>query len=242
MEIPEPPTLGTEDVDGTPYVLQRRELGFWALHTGELQIPAFSVRVAAPESPGGAPVEYRLATEPLALEVRLPPGAEGVDGLVSTSQLAVREDWQPQPGDHARVGDAFVRTVTRTAPDVPGMVFRPLPLAAVEGLRAYPAPPVVRDHVERGDSAANGSSASPTCASGPAAPPSPRCAFPGGTSRARRSRRPRFLPSRCVSMRTLTAAMRGSLGERWRPSSCASGGAASGRTRRCPARQCARTD
>jgi hypothetical protein len=31
------------------------------------------------------------------------------------------------------------------------MVFRPLPLAAVEGLRAYPAPPVVRDHVERGD-------------------------------------------------------------------------------------------
>ncbi len=151
MEIQEPPVLGTETVAGAQYTQQRRELGFWALRPGQFQIPAFPVRVAAPESPGGATVEHRLTTEPLALEAKLPPGAGAGKGLVSTSQLTVREQWQPRPGDHARVGDAFVRTVTRTAPDVPGMVFAPLPLGRVQGLAAYPAAPVVRDRVERGD-------------------------------------------------------------------------------------------
>jgi hypothetical protein len=151
MEIPEPPTLGTETVDGSQYVQQRHELGFWALRPGRFQIPAFIIPVASPESPGSAPVEHRLTTEPLVLEAKMPPGASDAQGLVSTTELRVREEWQPMPGDQARVGDAFVRTVTRTAPDVPGMVFPPLPLARVEGLAAYPAPPVVRDRAERGD-------------------------------------------------------------------------------------------
>lgn len=151
MEIPEPPTLGTEDVEGATYTLQRRELGFWATRAGEFAVPAFAVRVASAETTGGTPVEHRLLTSPLAIAVRTPPGAAGLTGLISTPELTVREEWQPRPGERARVGDAFVRSVTRTAPDVPGMVLPPLPLAQVDGLAAYPSAPVVRDRVERGD-------------------------------------------------------------------------------------------
>ena len=48
------------------------------------------------------------------------------------------------------MGDAFTRTVTRSAPDVPAMAFPPLPVTDLDGTAAYPKPPVVRDHSERG--------------------------------------------------------------------------------------------
>jgi hypothetical protein len=49
------------------------------------------------------------------------------------------------------VGDAFTRTVTLTVPDVPGMLFPPLPFAKAEGLAVYDKPPIVQDRIERGD-------------------------------------------------------------------------------------------
>jgi len=80
----------------------------------------------------------------------MPPGAENLPGLIATRELRVEQTWPPQP-TKAHVGDGFTRTVTLTAPDVPGMVFPPLPLAKVEGLAVYPKPPVVRDQIERSD-------------------------------------------------------------------------------------------
>src|SRR5262249_20631466 len=88
-------------------------------------------------------------TPPLHIEARWPPGAEHLSGLVSTSAMTVSEQWTPDP-KQAHVGDAFTRTVTRTAPDVPAMAFTPLPVTDLDGLAAYPKPPVVRDHSERG--------------------------------------------------------------------------------------------
>jgi hypothetical protein len=75
---------------------------------------------------------------------------ENLPSLISTREFHVQETWQPQP-QKVHVGDGFTRTVTLTAPDVPGMVFPPLPLAKVDGLAVYPKPPVVQDQIERGD-------------------------------------------------------------------------------------------
>src|SRR5262249_313521 len=74
---------------------------------------------------------------------------EHVPSLVSTSALTVSEEWTPEPKE-ARVGDAFTRTVTRRAPDVPAMAFPPLRVTDLDGMAVYPKPPVVRDHSERG--------------------------------------------------------------------------------------------
>ena len=67
-----------------------------------------------------------------------------------TRELRVDETWHPQ-SHKARVGDAFTRTVTLMASDVPGMMFPALPLIKMEGLAVYPKPPSVQDQVERGD-------------------------------------------------------------------------------------------
>jgi hypothetical protein len=80
----------------------------------------------------------------------VPPGAERFPGLIAARELRVDQTWHPQP-QKARVGDAFTRTVTLTAPDVPGMVFPPLPLSKVDGLAVYAKPPAVQDQVGRGE-------------------------------------------------------------------------------------------
>jgi hypothetical protein len=80
----------------------------------------------------------------------MPPGAEHLPSIISSRELHVTQTWQPQPRQAHR-GDAFTRTITLTAPDVPGMVFPPLPLdRPVDALAVYPKPPVVQDQVERG--------------------------------------------------------------------------------------------
>jgi hypothetical protein len=114
------------------------------------QVPPFAVRFASPLRFGEQPVEHRLTTPAFQVEARLPPGGEHLPGLIATRELHVAQTWQPEPSK-GRVGDGFTRTVTLTAPDVPGMVFPPLLPAKVDGLGVYPKPPVVQDHVERSD-------------------------------------------------------------------------------------------
>jgi hypothetical protein len=150
MQIEERPILGTEEVDGESYTVQRHELALFVMRPGVAQVPLFTVRFESPARFGEQPVEYRLTTPALQIEARTPPGAENLPGLIAARELTVDQTWDPQP-EKARVGDAFTRTVTLTAPDVPGMVLPPLPLAKVEGLAVYPKPPVVQDQVERGD-------------------------------------------------------------------------------------------
>jgi hypothetical protein len=150
MQLEERPTLGTEKIDGESYTLQRHELSLFVMRPGVAQIPPFTVRFESPPRYGEKPIEYRTTTPALQVEARMPPGAENLSGLIATHELQVHQTWHPQL-QTAHVGDAFTRTVTLTAPDVPGMVFPPLPLARVEGLAVYAKPPVVQDQVERGD-------------------------------------------------------------------------------------------
>ena len=149
MTVEDSPVLGTETVDGTGYVTQTRTLAFFAMRAGTFEIPPFAVRFASPPSFGAAPVEHKLTTQPLRIEARMPPGAEKIAGLISTTEMTAQEHWQPQP-KRVRVGDAFTRTITRRAPDVPGLAFPPLRLDGAPGLAAYPAPPSVHDETERG--------------------------------------------------------------------------------------------
>jgi hypothetical protein len=150
MQIEDRPVLSTEQINDTTYNVQQHEFALFARQPGVYAIPPFTVRFASVPRFGEPAVEHRLSTQAMRVEVRLPPGAENLLGLISTRQLQVTHAWQPQPKKSARLGDAFTRTITLTAPDVPGMVFPPLPLAKGEGLAVYPQPPVVQDQAERG--------------------------------------------------------------------------------------------
>jgi hypothetical protein len=51
----------------------------------------------------------------------------------------VKETWDPPRTDQpAKVGNAFIRTVTVEARDVPGMMLPALHVDAPDGLRVYP--------------------------------------------------------------------------------------------------------
>jgi hypothetical protein len=150
MKPEERPVLGTEEIDGESYTVQRHELALFVMRPGVAQIPPFIVRFESPPRFGEKPVEHRLTTPALQVEARMPPGAEDLPGLIAARELRVDQTWHPQP-QKARVGDAFTRTVTLTAPDVPGMVFPPLPLDKADGLAVYTKPPAVQDQVERGE-------------------------------------------------------------------------------------------
>jgi hypothetical protein len=149
MQLEDHPVLGTEQIDETTYNMQQHELALFMLRPGIYAVPSFTVRFASAPHYGEPPVEHQLTTQAMQVEARMPPGAAHLPGLISTRELRVTETWQPQP-TQARPGDAFTRTITLSAPDVPGMVFPPLPLARVDGLTVYPKPPVVQDQVERG--------------------------------------------------------------------------------------------
>lgn len=150
MQIEDRPVLGTEQVDDTTYNVQQHELALFMLRPGVYTVPPFTIRFASAPRYGEPSVEHQLTTQAIQVEARMPPGAERLPSVISTRELRVNQTWQPQP-KQALPGDAFTRTITLTAPDVPGMVFPPLPLdRPVDALAVYPKPPVVQDQVERG--------------------------------------------------------------------------------------------
>ena len=121
---------------------------------GPLEVPAFDVSFTS--SAGfGAPVStFEFQTRPLMIEARLPPGTASGRLLVTTTSFQMETSWKPQPGQdntvQLQVGDAITLSVSRSAGDVPGMVFTPLPDLLIDGLGIYPGAAQVDDQVNRG--------------------------------------------------------------------------------------------
>ena len=144
------PIVSSETIDGTSYTVQRHEVAVFARRAGAQTIPPFTVRFRFKQNPldkDSTAAEVR--TEPVTFNAKLPPGAEKLGSLISARNLKVEEAWTPEPGK-AKAGDAFTRTITFTAPDVPAMAFPPFPADKIDGLGVYSKPPEVLDKSGRG--------------------------------------------------------------------------------------------
>ncbi len=110
MKGDERPVVSTEQVDGNTYSVQRHQFLLFPQRNGTIIVPAFQTRFAVAPAYGKPPVEQKLVTDPLRVEVRMPPGAEGLSMLISTTELNVNDKWSPALGDHhtakVKVGDA----------------------------------------------------------------------------------------------------------------------------------------
>ena len=146
----ERPTLGSETVGDTTFVVQRHEFAVYPQRAGAVEIPAFPVRFGTNAGFGTPVVEHRVTTAPVRFTAKLPPGAAGLATVVTTKRLTLTETWVPEP-KAAVAGAAFTRTITVEARDVPGMALPAFHFDPPAGLRAYPKPPVVEDRVNRGD-------------------------------------------------------------------------------------------
>ena len=140
--------------DGETWQGLRYTLDLYPQRDGRIEIPEFEVHFSTGMGYGSEPQAHVFTTPSISIEARLPPGAQPGGLLVSSSNFVMNAAWEPLPDESGivelKTGDALVLTVTRTAQDVPSMVFEPLPDWQYEGLGVYPDMPIVRDVTDRG--------------------------------------------------------------------------------------------
>ncbi|RBP35372.1 oxygen tolerance protein BatD [Roseimicrobium gellanilyticum] len=146
------PVIGSEEIDGVSYTVQRHEVSVLAQHPGELVIPPLTVRFQYKRAPlDKDALTAKVKTPEVKFTATQPPGTEKLGMIITARNLEVKEEWHPDPATaKPKAGDAFTRTITFTAPEVPGMMFPPFQAAAVDGIGIYTKEPVVNDHSERG--------------------------------------------------------------------------------------------
>lgn len=139
-------TTLSDTVNGTSYVGQRFEFAVFPRRGGPLAIPAPTVTLL---DRAGA-VTGTLNGQPIEETIDVPDGIDANSLVVATDQLTLEQNWKPDPKSPFKAGDALVRTITRTATDVPALAMRDLAFAAPEGVRVYVDDPLSQDQSERG--------------------------------------------------------------------------------------------
>ncbi len=140
----------SETIARTSYTGQRYQLSIYCQRPGRVEIPPGPVTVTVKQwGINAAETSYVMTTPSASLVCKVPPGAEGIQGLISTNRLEARQSWSSRP-ETATTGDAITRKVTLSAEDVSGMAFPPMQHPEIEGVGIYPGQPTVTDQTDRG--------------------------------------------------------------------------------------------
>lgn len=147
------PVVSSESQGDTTYTVQRHELSILVPDAGDKVIPPLTVRFQYKKAPLDKESVPAVVHSPeVKLQTVQPPGTEGLGQIISARGLTVTEQWKPDPASvKPKAGDAFTRTITFTARDMPGMMFPPFPSQKLDGIAIYTKEPEVQDHSERGD-------------------------------------------------------------------------------------------
>jgi len=135
-----------DTVDGKDRIGQRFEFAVFPRRGGVLAIPPASVTLLdrAGDVTGSASGPAVQET------ILVPKGIDAKGVVVATEKLTFRQGWNPEPGKPLHAGSALVRTITRTATDIPALAMRDLVFAAPDGVRVYVDAPQSLDQSERG--------------------------------------------------------------------------------------------
>jgi hypothetical protein len=139
-------TTMSDTVDGEGYTGQRFEFAVYPRRGGELVIPPAVVTLLdkAGDETGAAKGEAVRA------QISVPAKVDPSQPVIATSRLTLDEQWVPSPNAAFKAGEALVRTITRTAEDVPSLAMRDLAFTAPEGVRVYRDAPQNEDKIDRG--------------------------------------------------------------------------------------------
>jgi len=140
----------SETISRTTYTGQRYQMSIYCQQPGTLEIPPLPVTAVIKQwGINAAETPYELRTPATSLICKVPPGAEGIRGLISTTRLDATQSWSSRP-DTAAPGDAVTRTITLSADDVSAMAFPPMQHPEIDGVAIYPGQPSVSDETDRG--------------------------------------------------------------------------------------------
>jgi hypothetical protein len=135
-----------DDVGGESYTGQRFEFALYPRRGGSFAIPPAAVTLLGSQGDPTGDAQGQQA----ALNVTVPEGADASQPVIATQHLTLDQQWAPDPKSPLKAGDALVRTITRSAEDVPGLAMLELDLSPSDGVRVYTDPPDIDDHAERG--------------------------------------------------------------------------------------------
>lgn len=141
-------TTMNERIEGREFVGQRFEFSLYPRRGGALDVPAPLVTLLDRQGDASG----HLSGKASRLDVTVPAGVDPSRPVIASTRLTLDEQWSPAPTAALKAGDALVRTITRTAADVPGMAMLDLGLAAAPpDVRVYLASPQIDDRQDRGD-------------------------------------------------------------------------------------------
>lgn len=140
----------TEKIDNLDWQIVRYPLALYPQQAGQIEIPSFDVRFTTSAGFGKTEKSFEFQTRAFELAVKLPPGVNPGDMVITTSSFKLDHNWQTAAGT-TKTGDAITLTVNRRADDISAMLLPPLPVFQTDGLATYPQPPEVEDKTDRGD-------------------------------------------------------------------------------------------
>jgi len=136
---------------------QRQRYAIIPQRPGSFAIPSLEVTLGT--SVDGKPSEpVAVQTEPLRLTVVYPPGAEGLDQIITIPELAVSETYD-RDFNGLKAGDAVIRTVTLQAEGTFALALPQTQFENIAGARVYTSQPRLDDKVNRGQYRASRSDA-----------------------------------------------------------------------------------
>jgi hypothetical protein len=128
----------SETIDGDGYAGQRYEFMLFTQRDGDFLVPPMPVEVEVRQyGTSGGPNIQRKTLPSVKFAARTPPAAEGIRGLISTTDFAATQTWSSD-NENTRVGDSLVRDVTLRASNVSAMAFAPLSHPDIESVAIYP--------------------------------------------------------------------------------------------------------
>jgi hypothetical protein len=140
-------TTINDTIGGQSYIGKRFEFALYPRRGGTVIVPPASITLLD----GNGDEVGTLKGQELRTKIVVPEGVDASGPVVATSEATLDQQWRPVPATAFKTGDAIVRTITRTAVDVPGMAMRDLAFSAPAGVRVYVDPPQGEDSVDRGD-------------------------------------------------------------------------------------------
>ena len=140
----------TEKIEGRDWQIVRYPLALYPQTSGQINIPAITVRFSTSAGFGSKEKDFEFATRPMEISVKLPPGANPDAMIVTTNSFELEHEWMPETVA-TKTGDAVTLTVNRRAGDISAMLLPPLPIFRAEGLGTYQKTAEVRDKTDRGD-------------------------------------------------------------------------------------------
>jgi hypothetical protein len=139
-----------ERINGMTYAGIIQTYTLYPQQPGDFQVPPAQIGVTYASRPPKS-ATARVSIPSLKFRADLPAAAQGLDYFLPTTQLTMQQKWSG-PLDKVRAGDTITRTITVSASKVQAMLIPPLPAEAPDGLRVYPAQPIVQDlKTNRGD-------------------------------------------------------------------------------------------